>query len=71
MNDPYLPPRIPIPDDLSDDAAASLVDFVQGVCAVLQRHYSNHIARHYARRNQELLDRMHQPCDTDDHGPPF
>ena len=61
------PPRITIPDQLNDEAAANLVHFLQGLARVLERYYAESIARHYQRRNEDFLslwdDNLHSDID--------
>jgi hypothetical protein len=55
-------PLVCLPLDLSDEAAAKLVEFLQELTEALERHYGPQLKRHYNHRSA-------RNPDTDD--PPF
>jgi hypothetical protein len=54
MNDPY-PPLFPIPDRLSDEAAAQLIEALYEFARLLENHYAAQLQRHYARHDDHQL----------------
>ena len=44
-------PLVCLPLDLSDAAAAALIEFLRELTAVLERHYSAQLMRHYHATN--------------------
>ena len=62
----YQPlPLIDIPLDLSDEAAAKLIDFLLQVAHQLENHYSEHLYRYHNGTDERQADLW---SDTD---PPF
>lgn len=57
-------PIVCVPVDLSDEAAATLVEFLQELTDVIERHYAAQLQRHY--RAAERAARSSDPTD-----PPF
>jgi hypothetical protein len=54
-------PLVCLPVDLSDEAAAKLVEFLHELTEAIERHYGAQLARHYrasdvAQRNPDLTD---------------
>lgn len=63
-------PIVCLPLDLPDDAAASLVEFLQELTAALERHYFGQLQRHYRARDEQHRDR-NPPVVGDAPDPPF
>jgi hypothetical protein len=61
-------PLVCLPTDLSDEAAAKLVEFLQELTEALERHYCAQLRRYYAPTDisQRNLDPAPEPTD-----PPF
>jgi hypothetical protein len=61
-------PLVCLPTDLSDEAAAELVEFLHELSASIERYYCAQLRRHYGRAQcaQRALD--FDPPNTD---PPF
>lgn len=62
-------PIVCLPLNLSDESAASLIEFLHDLIAALERHYAGQLLRH---------DRQHAPtatvpisADPSDDNPPF
>jgi len=64
MTDDY-PPLIALPTELSDEAAAQLLEFLYEFATALESHYTGQLLRYYHRP-----DERQQPLWPDD-GPPF
>ncbi len=65
-------PLLCLPVDLSDEAAAKLVEFLHELTAAMERHYCAQLLRHYHPRDirQRNLDSPSAPsAPTND--PPF
>lgn len=60
MNEPY-PPGIPVPDGLSDEAAAQLLAFLYELARVIENHYAGQLHRHYARTDEQQLTLWDDP----------
>ncbi|MGH8470927.1 MAG: hypothetical protein ACREVJ_00330 [Gammaproteobacteria bacterium] len=61
-------PLLCLPTDLSDEAAAQLLEFLQELTAALERHYYGQLHRYYSARDQQRSDPPPQSPPTD---PPF
>jgi hypothetical protein len=61
-------PIVCLPIDLSDEAAAKLVEFLHELTEAIERHYFAHLHRYYNATDisQHDLDITHAPTD-----PPF
>jgi hypothetical protein len=59
------PPLIALPADLSDEAAAQLLEWLYELAATLESHYAGQLHRYYHRP-----DERQQPLWRDDE-PPF
>ncbi len=59
------PPLIALPTELSDEAAATLLEWLYELAANLESHYAAQLHRHYHRG-----DERQQPLWRDDE-PPF
>ena len=61
-------PLVYLPIDLSDEAAANLVEFLHKLTDALERHYCAQLRRYYNANDisQRDLDRVPEPSD-----PPF
>ena len=57
-------PIVCVPVDLSDDAAAKLLEFLHELTSVFERHYADQLQRHY--RAAERAAPSSDPTD-----PPF
>ena len=68
MRQPNDLPLICIPTEVSDGAAAQLVEFLHELTAVIERHYCAQLRRHYSATDttERDLDRATPPTD-----PPF
>ena len=60
MNEPY-PPVIPLPDELSDEAAAKLLEYLYEVARVFENYYYDQLHRYYARPNEHQLELWDDP----------
>lgn len=56
-----------LPDDLSNEAAAQLIECLYEIARVIENHYSSQIRQHYARQTGERDEQS--PLPEDD--PPF
>ena len=57
-------PLVILPTDLSDEAAAKLLEFLQATALVLETHYAGQLRRYYHRpdeRQQDLWDEHDSP----------
>jgi hypothetical protein len=57
-------PVITLPDDLSDEAAASMLEFLYELARLLEHHYAGQLLRHYHRpdpRQAELWQDQDPP----------
>jgi hypothetical protein len=61
-------PLVCLPEDLCDQAAAQLFEFLQELTLTFERHYSAQIQRYYAPR---LAQQLHFPFHSRDEDPPF
>ena len=59
------PPLIALPTELSDEAAAQLLEFLYELATTLENHYTGQLLRYYHRP-----DHRQQPLWPDDE-PPF
>jgi hypothetical protein len=62
-------PLICLPTDLSDEAAAQLIQFLYELTEAVERHYSGQLINHY-HRNSPSRPPL-KPSDTDLDDPPF
>ncbi len=60
MNGPY-PPVVNVPEGLSDEAAAQLLEFLYDFARVLESHYAGQLHRHYHGTDQRQLDLWREP----------
>ncbi len=60
MNEPY-PPVVPVPDGLSDEAAAAVLEFLYALANVIESHYAGQLHRYYADRDNEQLPLSDDP----------
>jgi hypothetical protein len=66
-------PIVCLPLELSDEAAAALVDFLHDLTEAFERHYCGQLLRH-AHRNDplpSLADGHRTPDNIDPDDPPF
>ena len=61
-------PLVCLPIDLSDEAAAQLVEFLHEITAALERHYCAQLKRYYHPSDIAQRDLDRPPESTD---PPF
>ena len=59
-------PLVCLPVDLSDEAAAMLVEFLHEFTETLERHYAAQLRRHYHNRPIDTAQ-----CDVHDSDRPF
>ncbi|MFV2074271.1 MAG: hypothetical protein ACC742_16720 [Thermoanaerobaculales bacterium] len=59
------PPFVPLPDDLSDEAAAKLLESLYEIARVIENHYAAQLHRYYHPGDDR------QPDMWDDQNPPF
>ena len=61
-------PLLCLPSDLSDEAAAKLVEFLHEITEALERHYAAQLLRYYNANDfsERDLDPLQKPTD-----PPF
>jgi hypothetical protein len=66
-------PIVCLPLELSDEAAAALVDFLHDLTEALERHYCGQLLRHAHRYDPlpSLADNDSTPANSDPHDPPF
>lgn len=62
-------PIICLPLDLSDEAAAGLIEFLQELTTALERHYYAQLRRHY--RNPGTEDSQNTAGPDPNRDPPF
>ena len=58
------PPRIALPDELSDEAAAALLEWLYELAHLVETHYAGQLLRYYYRpdpRQHELWDACDPP----------
>ena len=55
MNDEY-PPVITLPDELSDEAAAKMLEFLYELAQVFESTYAGQLHRYYHRTNDRQAD---------------
>ena len=60
MNEPY-PPVVPIPDGLSEEAAAELLAFLYELARVIENHYAGQLHRYYAPNDERQLPLWDDP----------
>ena len=60
MNEPY-PPVVAVPEGLSDDAAAQLLEFLYDFARILENHYAGQLHRYYHCPNERQLDLWRDP----------
>lgn len=60
MHEPY-PPTVPIPDELTDEAAAQLLEFLYEFARVFENHYAGQLRRYYARPDEDQLELWTDP----------
>jgi len=70
MNEPY-PPLLAVPDGLSDEAAAKLLEFLYELAGAFENHYASQLHRYYAAPDDEQLGLWDDTTDPHDDGPPF
>ena len=64
-------PIVCLPLELSDEAAAALIDFLNDLTEALERHYCGQLLR-YAHRHQKRSPRSdEEPPNSDPGDPPF
>lgn len=61
-------PIVCLPIDLSDEAAAKLVEFLHELTEAIERHYGAQLNRYYHPNDISQRDLDHAPESTD---PPF
>jgi hypothetical protein len=64
-------PLIALPSGLSDQAAASLVEFLHELTEALERHYFAQLRRHYSAADISRSDRLDPDPGTASSDPPF
>ena len=64
MNDNY-PPLIALPDELSDEAAAKMLEFLYELAQLFESTYAAQLHRYYRRTNERQADLW------DEKDPPF
>ena len=55
MNDNY-PPLITLPDELSDEAAAKMTEFLYELARLFESHYAGQLLRYYHRTDVRQAD---------------
>ena len=60
MNDPY-PPVVAVPEGLSDEAAAQLLEFLYDFARVFETHYAGQLHRYYHSPDERQLDLWRDP----------
>lgn len=60
-----LPPLVALPDELSDEAAAKLLEFLYELAAAFESAYAGQLLRYYHRPDIE------QPDPLPERDPPF
>ena len=64
MNDDY-PPLIALPDQLSDEAAAKMLEFLYELAHLFENYYAGQLHRYYSCTDERQADL----CEDND--PPF
>jgi len=64
MNDIY-PPVITLPDELSDEAAAKMLEFLYNTTRILESYYAGQLHRYYHRPDERQSNLWDEP------DPPF
>ncbi len=59
------PPLLALPDNLSDEAAARLLDLLYEIAHLIEEHYAGQLHRYYHRPDHRQLDIW------DERDPPF
>ena len=59
-------PLVCLPVDLSDEAAAAIVEFLHELSEAFERHYAAQLMRHYHDRPTDIVQ-----SDSDDPDTPF
>ena len=49
-------PVITLPDDLSDEAAARMLEVLHDITRILERHYAGQLLRYHHRPDERQLD---------------
>lgn len=62
-------PIVCLPLDLSDESAASLIEFLHELIEALERHYAGQLRRH--AHQQPPPASIHNSADPPDTNPPF
>ena len=70
MDEPY-PPLLALPEDLSDEAAAKLLEFLYELARAFENRYASQLHRYYAPPHDDQLDLWDDPTAPEDDGPPF
>ncbi len=60
MNEPY-PPIVTVPDALSDEAAAALLDFLYQLAGAVENHYAAQLIRHNRQRTEQPFELPDDP----------
>lgn len=60
MNEPY-PPVIAIPDGLCDADAATLLDFLYELAALVEGYYAGQLYRHHREADDHQLSLLDDP----------
>lgn len=55
MNENY-PPVISLPDELSDEAAAKMLEFLYEIAQVFESYYAGQLHRYYHRIDERQID---------------
>jgi hypothetical protein len=64
-------PLVCLPTDLSDEAAAKLVEFLHGLTEALERHYFAQLRRHYSATDTPRPDPADPNLGPAPSDPPF
>ena len=57
-------PLVCLPIDLSDEAAATLIEFLHELSEAFERHYAAQLMRHYRDRPTDIAQRAVDDSDT-------
>ena len=60
MNEPQ-PPVLPLPEGLSDEAAAQLLEYLYEFTRVFESYYAGQLHRYYARPDDNQLSLLDDP----------
>ena len=60
MHEPY-PPVLPLPEGLSDEAAAQLLEYLYEFARVFENYYADQLHRYHARPDDIQLDLWRDP----------